>query len=270
MLIERDYNTNITFTCGDAVRSIAKDFLTSRNLEHYSYCRIYKNDRNDNFALSTHPEILEDYFRHKFYNVVKYDKSVRSFESSAILWVALAEDDRKLMDHVRQYHRLDNGIVLTKQNEEFIEYSYFAAAPENINANNYYLNNLDELYNFCYLFKEKARKMILDAHDYPLHIADYNLAMDIGPEYVYAENNNVISINDPMFNKLYYTNDLDLSITKREFQCLNAIVSGKKVKMIANELGLAERSVRYYIENLKSKTGMHCYPQLIKFYNQLF
>lgn len=268
MLAESIYNTNISFSTGNDVRTITNDFLRSRHLSHFSYIRIY--DNNTTIVLTTHPEISEEFYRNEFYKLTKYDKSARSLQSAALLWLAMGPDDQVLMNYIKENYNISNGIVLTKQYDNYCEYCFFGAENNNAFVNNYYLANLDELYNFCYYFKEKAKDMILAAQADPILLCDYDSTIETVTDYQYAERQSAITITDPLFKRLYYTRDLDKSITKREFQCLSGLASGQRVKSIANELKLTERSIRYYIENLKNKIGLSQQAQLVQFYHELF
>lgn len=268
MLTENVYNTNVSFQSGAKIWDLSKDYLDSKNLTHFSYVRIYKN--KNVFVLTTHPEVSEDFFRLEFYKKIKYEKSTMDLNSSALLWMALGPEDMGLINHIKDYHNLSNGIVLSKSYADYYEYTYFAATPENKAANNYYLANLDDLYNFLFYFKEKAKDLILEGHHSPIHLSDYNPNIEISPEYQFTELKRNIRIEDPMFKKLYYSTDLGQSISKREFQCLGEMAAGKRVKEIAKVLDLAPRSIRYYIENLKEKTQLSSHQQLVDFYYSLF
>lgn len=269
MLPESVYNTHVMFNSGNAIRNISNDFLQKRGLEHFSYARRYHKS-NKTFTLTTHPQISEDYFRLQFYNITKFEQIDTNVKSSVLLWLGVGKEDQKLINHVKENHDLGNGIVLIKNHEDFSEYTYFASTPENVMANNYYLANLDELYNFDFYFKEKAKKIILAAHQSAIKLPNFNPSTEADSRAQYSNGNIRPSIKEPLFKKLYYTKELNQHISKREFQCLTAMASGCRIKEIANELQLKERSVRSYIENLKNKTQLETHPQLIDFYHSLF
>ena len=44
-------------------------------------------------------------------------------------------------------------------------------------------------------------------------------------------------------------------LTPREVDCLNALASGRTVKIVARELELSHRTVEFYLKNLKIKFG---------------
>lgn len=269
MLPESIYKKHIMFNSGDLINNISYDFLKNRGLKHFSYNRQYFNP-NKQFTLTTHPQLSEDYLRLQFYNVTKYDKAVAQIDSIALLWIGLPQEDKKLISYVRDYYHLDNGMIITKRYDSFCESFYFAASSDNYKINQDYLANLDEYYNFCFYFKEQAKKIILEADQTAIYIPDMKTDIFLEQEYQYANRNTLINIENPLFKKLYYTADFDKTITKREFQCLNGLAFGKRIKDIAEQLSISERSVRSYLEMLRTKTGLSSHNELIKFYHQLF
>ena len=44
-------------------------------------------------------------------------------------------------------------------------------------------------------------------------------------------------------------------LTPREVDCLNALATGRTVKMVARDLDLSHRTVEFYLKNLKTKFG---------------
>ena len=52
-------------------------------------------------------------------------------------------------------------------------------------------------------------------------------------------------------------------LSNRETQCLDLILQSKIAKQISKELGLSQRTVERYIENLKSKLGCRTKTDLI-------
>ncbi len=202
-----DFNTSRfdnhhMFTIGDSMRQISSDFLQTHNLSHFSYIRVY--DDNTTFSLSTHSQITKEYFERKFYTRTKYDKPKKDFSSAALLWLGFEGADSELIEYVKEYYNVGNGLVLMKRQAGFMEQIYFASTPDNIGVNNYYLANLDEFHNFAYYFKEQAKQIILTADKNRFTLDNYKTPEDISDRYNYPEYNAPITIEKPLFKKLYY------------------------------------------------------------------
>ena len=52
-------------------------------------------------------------------------------------------------------------------------------------------------------------------------------------------------------------------LSKRETQCVNLLVRGKTAKMIAQNLGVSQRTVEHYLENIKLKLSVDSSSELI-------
>ena len=58
--------------------------------------------------------------------------------------------------------------------------------------------------------------------------------------------------------------DAGASLTERELQCLSGAASGETAKMIANGLGISERTVRFHVSNACRKLGVQRRTQGIR------
>ncbi len=265
---DNGFENQYIFSVGDEMRSICHDFLQAKNLNHFAYVRLY-ND-NATFTLTTDPGVSVDYYQHKFYNTVDYHNATREHQSATLLWVALSPKDYTLTKYVRDYHNLANGFLIIKKSPEFVERFTFATTPDNVGINNLYISQLGDFYNFCFYFKEKAKKLIEKAHEdrFILHDAKFSNVSERGIHY--PESRPKIIINEPAFKKLYYGSSFTQSLTRREFQCLAALSEGMQIKEISKKLSLQTRTVNFYLENIKDKIGLYSRRELIDFYNELF
>jgi DNA-binding CsgD family transcriptional regulator len=52
--------------------------------------------------------------------------------------------------------------------------------------------------------------------------------------------------------------------SKQEIKCLRLLVAGKTMKLIGLQLGLSERTVEYYLNNIKQKLAVKTKSELIE------
>ena len=260
-----NYCQNQLHSSSQTTIEISKDFLNTHGLRHFCYAR-FNPENNSLLTLTTHPEAHEDFLSYDFYKKLDFNQIP---SSKALLWSGLDGPSVEIIKHSREYYNLGNGIALTKHYDSIYENFYFSSTPENIAINNFYLSNLDLLYNFCFYFKEKAKHLIQKENKNSI-VLPLNALGTKKSDINYPARNIMINIENPLFKKIYYSTDFSKNLSKREFQCLNRLALGKRACTIASELDLAERTVRSYIEHLKEKTKLHSITQLIQFYHDLF
>ncbi len=263
-----EFENHCMFNAVKQVKTISNDFLQHYNLTHFSYFRFY--DDGTSFSLTTHPEVSIAFFRERFYNTIEYNKATDRIDSAALLWLALSPNDNKLINYVKSHYNLANGLLIIKKQAGFIENYYFATNPDNLYVNNAYLSRLDDFYNFCFYFKEQARKLIIKNHKNRIALPDYEPQVQAVSLNFYPALKQRINIDEPLFKKLYYCPDFTAALSRREFQCLASIALGMQIRDIANKLELKERTVNFYFENIKQKLGLHSRKELIDFYHALF
>lgn len=59
-------------------------------------------------------------------------------------------------------------------------------------------------------------------------------------------------------------NIMDTYLSKREAQCLQYLLKGSSCKRIAEKLGLSNRTVGHYIDNIRAKMNVHSKEELIE------
>jgi DNA-binding CsgD family transcriptional regulator len=56
----------------------------------------------------------------------------------------------------------------------------------------------------------------------------------------------------------------DICFSKREAECMIHLLRGKTVKQTAQKIGLSQRTVEYYLKNIKKKVGCRTKIELIE------
>ena len=56
----------------------------------------------------------------------------------------------------------------------------------------------------------------------------------------------------------------DICFSKREAQCMIHLLRGKTIKQTATKIGLSQRTVEFYVKNMKKKVGCRTKIELIE------
>lgn len=128
---------------------------------------------------------------------------------------------------VRQFFNLKNGIDLIEKHDSYFEMTCFASDTNNTDAVNFYLNNLKFLENFSLSFKESFFDLV-------------QKSKIILPKDMRASFTGIKKVTQKL-------------LSNRQSQCLYHLVRGLTAKQIAKVLGLSNRTIEFYLENLKEK-----------------
>ena len=64
-------------------------------------------------------------------------------------------------------------------------------------------------------------------------------------------------------------NQKDLTVTKRELECLFWLSNGLTAKEIAREMHISSRTVESYMKKIRYKTNLHRRSHIIAFYRKI-
>ena len=120
----------------------------------------------------------------------------------------------------------------------------FATNVNHENLSNFYANNLDFFLKHTLLFKEKLLPSIntnLGSICLPFNIQKDNVNTDSNP------------LGDFDLKKIYLSDHL--SITYREFACLNYFSKGYTCKEVAQKLNISHNTVETHLNHAKLKLG---------------
>lgn len=157
-----------------------------------------------------------------------------------------------------------NGATVYEKNGSSTEVWAFSGKKDNPLIQDIYLNNFSIIKRFILYFQDKAKE-ILDTTDRSKIITGHPKLVDT-PD---AGENEAI---DSFIKKTQITryalksSEKDIYLSKREAQCIFHLSHGKGVKEIGQLLCLSPRTVEFYVNNLKEKTGDVSKQALLKKY----
>lgn len=63
--------------------------------------------------------------------------------------------------------------------------------------------------------------------------------------------------------RTYLAHHPGIYLTKRETECMTHLIEGKTIKLTAESLGLSDRTVEYYLNNIKAKLQCRTKNELV-------
>jgi LuxR family quorum-sensing system transcriptional regulator SolR len=229
--------------------------LTYLGICGFFFVRIHNNGTYVN--LSTHLEwsticatnLLSGYYpEHAIsdHYFMKNDISLWSLNSENIIW----QEGEKIFG-------FGNGVSICKKYDEYHDVYCFHSTKENSRINEFYITNINLLYQFISYFKEKATPLIKQSY---LYSRQHNI---IVPKQ-YCENYKMAKdddsknlekfVNSITTNNITIENDLKtIKLTHREMEILHWILQAKSSDEISKILNISTRTVESHVNSLKIK-----------------
>jgi len=214
-------------SCSD-VAEMMLPLLKKHGITVFNY---YKYCDDGMIRLSTHQEWTEHYFNKGYPSINTVPPTYLQKKLNYFIW--MIDDCPAILRDAAFNFNIANGISIAKKSKNGMEFYCFGTTLKNTAIiNNFYLNNLDVLLNYCDHFKDQARKL-LKAYDKivlsPIH-------------------NNISSKN---------------ILTRRQNDCALLLLNGMKYHEIANKLNLSRRTIETHVEYLKTKLNCRNKSELI-------
>lgn len=105
-------------------------------------------------------------------------------------------------------------------------------------------------------FKKKGSELIQKAVDKRFRVPHYH--KDVNRKQLFLKEKQNINTT---------FNGIQVSVSRKESECLRLAASGLTMKGIAYELNISPRTVETYLNRLKVKTGLFTKQDLAKFYH---
>lgn len=167
-----------------------------------------------------------------------------------------------VMASAKEQFGITNLMGIFKKYEDHYQAFFFDLHEKN--ALEKYLNHFDFFENFILYFREKSMRLAKIAQKDPLQVKS---------KYLEMQQSQLINFkNKDHYNKLlpsqYYLRhcNKEFAITRREYQCLDHLAHGKKIKEIARLLDISARTVESHLISLKQKIGIDNLSEAIDIY----
>lgn len=151
-----------------------------------------------------------------------------------------------------QRFNLANFFYIVEQHENYDDMFSFATTPDNNTIINSYINEVAIFNHFILYYKDQAKYLLQDA-DRIRYTSDYffkeNVSINCG-----VPTDEIL--NEMPLKKIPIHGNLgEVIISKRELECWKYVIQNYTFKEIGQFLGLSNRTVETYVNNLKNKLG---------------
>lgn len=234
-MLETGLKNHIALSSCEDIANITIPELEKYEVTVFNYYRIYFN--GEIIRLSSDRAWTEHFFKKGYINQLSVPESYLMKPLNYYLW--LTEDCPEMLLDAAINFDTSNGISIAKRHKDSIEYFCFATNTNNKSIiNNFYLNNLDFLYQFTLQFKEQAKYLLKQASREKLIIPPKEADR---------------SVDLSQF-------ELIKKLSKRQLDCAFLLLKGMRSKEIAQAFSLSPRTVEFYIQNMKKK--LNCSSQI--------
>lgn len=193
--------------------------------------------------LSSCAEQLDFFYEEKLYLTNPYLKHPYLFRSGHTF--VQATPDPTYLELSQQRFQVSNLFLTLQRNSNCIEGFLFGTKTIDPNIN--YLNQLDLLNKFSSHFKREARSLIEQ-----MKKDNYNLKNAKGKAFLEEDPSILLTSSDP--RTLQFLKTIS-PLSARENECLELYKQGHSAQSSAAVLGLSQRTVEHYFENIKNKLG---------------
>jgi DNA-binding CsgD family transcriptional regulator len=195
----------------------------------------------------SHTHLMDLFFNEKLYSTHPYFKHPHLLRSGYSL--APAIPDPNFLEIYDKRYQVRDLFYMCKHRGEGLEGFVFGVSLLDINnCANFYLENLNLLNKFTSYFMQK--------HD------GFNLKQAIGEFFLESNTSWSLSNTDP--KELRFLKAIS-PLSRRELQCLELYKQGHSSQTTAAMLGLSQRTIEHYFENMKNKLGCNSKRDLLSF-----
>lgn len=227
------------------IKAICSPLATFLNIPVFTYYFIEADGR---FGYITNtPEFNEYYFSQNIYKNNPFFSHPALFRSGRTFLPCTYDDE--IQQQLSKRFRADHLFLTLQTNGTKME--GFIFAEENIGPGGAarYLPQLEIFDQFSRYFKKEAKDIIgrMQAEKYNIRDARGIAAFEASAPVPLAE-------QDP--NAQAFLKHIS-GLTRQEQRCLNYFRQGKSAQATGALMGISQRTVEYYFENIKAKLGCH-------------
>lgn len=247
-------NDHLSYELSEHVRRVCQPLFKSLGFNYFDYARFYPNQTY--IVLYSDPEWVEYFLNEESY----YNLPPIQLYAGAHLWNRYI--DPRTLQSAKQLFSHSHGITLKTDYPHYTEIVNFSTHPSNLEVFDLYLNKIHVLHRFKDYFIRESIKQIHMLEQHPMrssikigatknHEPNVDEIMSI-----IGHTNRQVEATLPNFPALN-------SLTFREKDCLNALISGLSAKEIAREMALSPRTVENHLDNIKRKLNCRTRTQLL-------
>ena len=177
----------------------------------------------------------------------------------------------ELLHMARSHFGLAGGLNLVEINPDYCDFFAFCLKDNKLSTLNRLLAHLDFLEKFCVYFKEKAQRL-LSLNTVNGVCLDNVMQLDLTPIKTLYSNQDEDNFLEEIALDRYSmsANDLNDTVSKTQWLCLQQLGRGLSAKEVASLLGLSHQSVHTYVRDLKEKFSCQTRSELLDLFRRHF
>lgn len=246
-------------TMAKEVEKVAKPLFMSFNLTNFGYVKIYNN--GEMLRLSTDENWTKKYFENLFYNDINFYDLQNIHENDSQVHVIYKEPKTKHFKALYE-NNIWNIFIKYERFKDFCNVWFFAADKENESILDFYINHQNVLKHFMLYFRDNFSELIKNPPAHSLIKTHVPLS-----HQTEKEERRLYDFFSKTEIKKYYLAE-DFYFSKKETECLFHLSCGKTLKEIAHVTHLSPKTIEFYINNMKRKTGCTFRSQLINLFRE--
>ncbi len=241
-------------SASETIADICQPFFKATGLTSFIYGRVFFDGRY--LGLTNEIEWIKNWFQdiHTIADTAFHTSLLQTplHVPNYSLWSFTSED--KIIQFNNRFN-LWHGFDIHYRLEDSLEVWCFATSKESHQLNNFYLNNLKLFHHFCLYFREKAASFMETNVESRLAVFKEHFDLSYHDSVSLKANFNAFIGSFPLTRYSLHTKNGKAKLSKRELECMFHISQGKTAKEIGKLLNLSNRTIEFYIGNIKQKTG---------------
>jgi DNA-binding CsgD family transcriptional regulator len=227
-----------------AIKRICSPLANRLQIPYFGYTRIDSNGRYSN--ISNAFDFLEYIYSSGAYQYHPYLRNPFFFKSGCTLTPVTNHPEHQ--DKLIQKFQFNEELVIFQRSEDKVEGFYFMNNRSNETSSSMWaLEQLDLFNKFIVYFKREAKDLIEQCY-----AAGYNLNDLMGDSFNKVDSSFKMSREDRTTE--CFLKDIS-PLSKRERECLEHFQKGYSAQATAASLGISQRTVEHYFDNIKAKLG---------------
>lgn len=247
----------------EQISYICKPLFNNSPVTTCHYSRLYSNGRY--LGLSTNSEWGEHIIKYGYQWRTSFFKSelknLSVFNFRRLLWPLTKEDD---LIKDAAFLKIGSGITFARVKNDYIESYNFAAEIDNYSVQLFYINNLSVLEDFMVYFQSKISYLLNKS--YPTAISLTKINFETITNSYFQEKSLITHHNTQSF--LGSTSSSLKILSAQELQCVFYLSQGKTAKEIARVMRLSPRTIEYYLDKIRKKTGLRRKVEIVSFFER--
>lgn len=246
--------------------------LKELNITYFSHVRLEKN--NQFSALNNHPDFMEHYLNHEYYNVGIHMAETNKWGH----YIVVDELESKGLSAKMHHEAAEFGVkhfftIIHRSKHDVDQYYHFASNSSEKSINQTYLTNLDLLKLFIQHFQTSISqsKALSSAYDTKFIIDPKAEGFShCGNEFIDLEKKRSDFLNIINKNKqstlMHKDTHQSLLLSTRQKNCLYLLCKGNSAKEIAAILNLSNRTIENYLLRIRRILGCKNIAELVACY----